>query len=1046
MRPIKLIMQAFGPYAGKEVIDFTQLANHTMFVISGKTGSGKTTIFDGISYAIYGKASGDDRTGAELRSHFAKEDLITEVELTFVLRNRTYVVCRSPQQLKKKERGDGYTTTNAKAELSVMTEAGEKQLLASSIREVDEKVNELMQMDSNQFRQIVMIPQGEFRKLLTSDSKEKEVILQRLFRTELYKRIEEKLKEESSALKRTVEQQTEQRTQLLQDIHVQMNEQLKEELSKDILNDQIILPLLQEEITAMKSELLKQNKKIENDHAKRDLLNKRLLEGQEIIKQLEHLQHLEQQKVKLENERENYTQKELSLQLARKASLLEHQEQLCHRLKRNVDAFTAQKTASEENVTKLTALLGEKERAYEREKAREKERNEKLADINRFKMMHDDVHSFAKLQEEVVQLEAQIQTADRERQLTEERLENLEKFLKQLQTEKESIEKGQLRFVENERALDQCRDHLDKLNKFEIETSKLVDRNTRLSESKQKRRHIVARYEDGKALVDELERRRHQGQATVLAGTLKPGCACPVCGSLEHPQPASEYGDGIPSETDMKAAKNDLTKLEREKEIIEKQTIQIQSEVDLQQNVLKEVQAELATIWPEFSPKQLRALKSTVQERQIALKTEQKKIAEQTEKLSGIATALEKHTAEQTKVREKLKEGEQYLHMLKNTYTVKHTTLTRMISTIPESVRTVAAYERTLHTMQSEWEKMNERLNLTQNQFQQASEQLSGERARLEHSKQQLHRATQELHKERTTFKSKMEEQGFVRYEIYHDAKRTEQEIVRLETDIRHYREELRSITDRHHELANVLKHVEKPNLEKLLTEIDRLEKNLKELQTAYTHIHHKQMNNEEIAKKVTQLNEKLIKHEARYRLVGHLSDMARGQNTLRITFERFVLAAFLDEILMEANVRLSKMTSGRYQMLRKTDRSKGNVQSGLELLIFDQYTGQERHVKTLSGGESFKASLSLALGLADVVQEHAGGVSLETMFIDEGFGTLDAESLEQAIESLIDIQSSGRLVGVISHVPELKERIDARLEVIGTQTGSRTEFHFLNG
>ncbi|WML31631.1 SbcC/MukB-like Walker B domain-containing protein [Neobacillus sp. OS1-32] len=184
---------------------------------------------------------------------------------------------------------------------------------------------------------------------------------------------------------------------------------------------------------------------------------------------------------------------------------------------------------------------------------------------------------------------------------------------------------------------------------------------------------------------------------------------------------------------------------------------------------------------------------------------------------------------------------------------------------------------------------------------------------------------------------------------------------------------------------------------------------------------------------------------EERYKLIGHLYEITKGQNIFRITFERYVLAAFLDDILREANVRLRKMTSGRFQLLRKTDRAKGNAQSGLDLLVFDQYTGQERHVKTLSGGESFKASLSLALGLADVVQNYAGGVSLETMFIDEGFGTLDPESLDQAIEALLDIQNGGRLVGIISHVPELKERIDARLEVIAGQTGSRTEFVFTN-
>lgn len=202
MRPLKLTMQAFGPYAHKEVIDFTVLGNRTMFVISGKTGSGKTTIFDGISYAIYGKASGEDRNGQELRSQFADDSLLTEVSFEFKLKEKRYLIIRSPQQEKKKERGDGFTTIGAKAELFTFDEDGKELLVASSVRDVDEKVKEIMQIDSNQFRQILMIPQGEFRRLLTSDSKEKENILQRLFHTEMYKRIEERLKEQAQGLKK----------------------------------------------------------------------------------------------------------------------------------------------------------------------------------------------------------------------------------------------------------------------------------------------------------------------------------------------------------------------------------------------------------------------------------------------------------------------------------------------------------------------------------------------------------------------------------------------------------------------------------------------------------------------------------------------------------------------------------------------------------------------------------------------------------------------------------------------------------------------------
>lgn len=1045
MRPLKLVMQAFGPYASREEIDFSKLENKTMFVISGKTGSGKTTIFDGISYAIYGKASGDDRTGTDLRSQFARDEHLTEVELTFTLRNQTYVIWRSPQQLKKKERGDGYTTMTAKAELYVLNECGEKQLLAANVRDVDTKVNEIMQIDSNQFRQIVMIPQGEFRKLLTSDSKDKEVILQRLFRTELYKRIEEKLKEESSSLKRTVEQQMNERTDELNKIHVNHNELLKVELAKETLNDQVILSLLDEEIKLMDKELTNLSEEMEIKKVERDNWTKKLLEGQEIVKQLDNFKKLTEQKTKLENEQENYIDKETVVVLARKAMLLQQQEQLCHRLKKEVDDKTSQLNQINDQLTRLTSLLQTNKQAYEMEKAREDERNKKIEQINRLKIMREDVYSFAELQNKVTHLEQQLNRMKKQQEVDEERLRQIDELLKQKQSEKEMIEKGQLHFVENERALDKLQDEYNKLIKFEKETSQFVKVKMRLTENNQKLAYFVARYEDGQALVEQLETKWQQGQAAILARNLSEGYPCPVCGSIDHPHLADEV-DQLPNEADLKAAKQDLVELEKDKQASERQFIQVQSEVELLERSVSEQRTDLIKLWPDFSLDQLDIIKDTILKKQTSLQLEQKKLVTEIENLAAVVSSLTELTKEQTTLQTKIKNEDQQMQIVRNEYTTKHTTLTRVVETIPEQLRTIQAYEQALNKVTTDLDRMNQRLEKAQQQYQQASEQLASESARKESAEKQLIETKTKLDKERTLFKTKMEEQGFQLFGTYEQAKRTDQAIAKLELEIRQYREELRSVSDRYRELAELLANVKPPNLDEIKQGIAAIDQQFDSLQTRYTDIYVHQSTNKEIAGKVTQLNEQLKELESRYQLIGHLSDMARGQNAMRMTFERFVLAAFLDEILMEANVRLSKMTNGRYQLLRKTDRSKGNVQSGLELLVFDQYTGQERHVKTLSGGESFKASLSLALGLADIVQQYAGGVSLETMFIDEGFGTLDPESLDQAIESLIDIQSSGRLVGVISHVPELKERIDARLEVIATQTGSRTEFQFVNG
>lgn len=289
-----------------------------------------------------------------------------------------------------------------------------------------------------------------------------------------------------------------------------------------------------------------------------------------------------------------------------------------------------------------------------------------------------------------------------------------------------------------------------------------------------------------------------------------------------------------------------------------------------------------------------------------------------------------------------------------------------------------------------------------------------------------------------------MTKQGFPTYRSYSDSKLLEKEVEKLKASVQAYREECRSVSDRLRDLEETLKDITIPNTEDLQNKLKTIIEEADKLQEEHTNMLIKQKENKEIYNQVIAINRQVKDLENQYKLVGHLYDISRGQNAQRITFERYVLASFLDEILLQANSRLNKMTSGRYQLVRKSDRSKGNVQSGLELLVFDQYTGQERHVKTLSGGESFKASLALALGLCDVVQNFAGGISLETMFIDEGFGTLDPESLDQAIETLMDIQNSGRLVGVISHVPELKDRMEIRLEVIAGQTGSTTRFEYL--
>ncbi|WP_066064993.1 AAA family ATPase [Neobacillus soli] len=1044
MKPLKLTMQAFGPYAGSETIDFSKLGNRTMFVISGKTGAGKTTIFDAISYAIYGKASGEDRNGPELRSQFASDDLLTEVSLDFSLRNKVYSITRSPQQPKKKK-GEGFTQLGAKAELYMWDEDGEKKLLASKINDVEEKIKEIMLIDANQFRQILMIPQGEFRKLLTSDSKDKELILQRLFHTQLYKMVEDKLKVEATELKRSVEDQVQTRSEAIRRIQAVTNEELRQYLDGDSVNDTIIMPLLQAEISGMGEKLEDLNSKLKDKVQEQDRLKGQLFEAEAILKQLQTKKELRVQKAALVSQEQLFVEKEKQVQRAQKAAVLVKQEELCHRIKREVDKLEINVNLLKAEMEKLGGLLIQHEQQLQSELEREGDRQAALEEVNRLANMKADVYSLTALAKDAAGLKSSLKNAKEKHHNSEANLEQLEDRLKSLQLQKDEIEKGKLSYLENEAKIDKLQTEIVRFEKYET----LLRRH---QTAVQNLKVVTGRYEntagrllDAKALVDEMEKKWLHGQAAILAAKLHTGEACPVCGSLDHPSPALKQDESVPNERDMKAAKEQVTKWEKEKSSVEAEFYQSQSVERTQKEAVGEIFQEIRTYRADVVEKDIPYAKVEVATAKNSLSQIQGNLAEQIKHFDKVRLEIEKRETEKAALQNAIQQFAAEVNDFTVQFTEKNTNLTRMMNIIPEQLRSETTYEKALAAARNRHEKLVKQLEEAQQRLQTVNLQLSNETVRLQDAEKHKVSKQQELETEREIFKNRLSEQGFENFTIYNASKQTEGEIRRIEAEIRSYREELRSVSDRLEELTERLMDVKTPDVEGIKLALAKLSSEIEALTQQHTNLFVKKRDNEEIYQRVEQLNENMKVLEERYKLIGHLYEIAKGQNNFKITFERYVLAAFLDDILREANGRLRKMTSGRFELLRKTDRSKGNAQSGLELLVYDQYTGQERHVKTLSGGESFKASLSLALGLADVVQNYAGGVSLETMFIDEGFGTLDPESLDQAIEALMDIQSSGRLVGIISHVPELKERIDVRLEVIADQTGSRTEFMFTN-
>lgn len=1045
MRPLKLTMQAFGPYARKEVIDFTVLGNRTMFVISGKTGSGKTTIFDGISYAIYGKASGEDRNGPELRSQFAEDSLLTEVSFEFKLKEKRYLITRSPQQEKKKERGDGYTTIGAKAELYTFDTEGNEQLIASSIRDVDEKVKEIMQIDSNQFRQILMIPQGEFRRLLTSDSKEKENILQRLFHTEMYKRIEEKLKEQAQGLKKEVEQKVLLRTNALSKITAVFHQDLITQLESDSENDVSILPLLEKEIVLMGEEVEKIQKKLDQKNTERDSLKQHLYEAESLLKQIKLKEELSIRLKELNSQKKEFAEKENKINMAQKAALLAQQEEICHHLKKQIDDRKVEEKTIQFTLEKLNTQLMEAEKQLKQEVEKEAERKQLADYLVELKNMEKDVFRFAEVEGKLKKIKKELDILVSKEELLQKQRKEIEVIIQSMKERLKQLDGIREMLLENKDKRRDLQSILEKMNDYFEVSNRRMRQKADADAKKKLLDNTLRRFEDAKGLVEELENKWLINQSYILASSLNSGEACPVCGSVHHPNPATNRNhEGIATEEDRKSAKMDFEAIEKEKAKAEAAWLETNTQWKLLEEDAQNKLMKVKDIYPAFTNEESTIAVNTIKTELNRIETEQKKLEEQWTEKDKMEQSL---VSTESQYQELQSDLEKMAVLIKETtiqYTEHNTTWKNMKDTIPAELRELSRYKTVWKESSLQLEKLEAQLKLAQEKVQLTKENWQKESVRFESIQKQIKQLTDSLQTEREIFLESMTHQGFPTYRSYSDSKLLEKEVEKLKASVQTYREECRSVSDRLKDLEDTLKDITIPNIEEQQNKLKTIIEEANKLQEEHTNMLIKQKENKEIYNHVVEINRQVKDLENQYKLVGHLYDISRGQNAQRITFERYVLASFLDEILLQANSRLNKMTSGRYQLVRKSDRSKGNVQSGLELLVFDQYTGQERHVKTLSGGESFKASLALALGLCDVVQNFAGGISLETMFIDEGFGTLDPESLDQAIETLMDIQNSGRLVGVISHVPELKDRMEIRLEVIAGQTGSTTRFEYL--
>ena len=1031
MRPISLTMTAFGPFPGKESVDFNRMGDNPLFLINGPTGSGKTTILDAICFALYGKTTGDEREGSQMRADLAAPTLLTEVTLIFELAGNYYRIRRVPEQLKPKARGEGVTHQSPEAQLwkvdysetpraingtALLQEPEKEQLIVSSkVKEATREIENLTGLNADQFRQVMVLPQGKFRQLLMSDSKEREKIFSQLFQTHIYAKLEERLKIKASEVRQQVEKQRQRMQGLLEGSNLESEQDLVKEL--DGLQPQLLLAVeekqRQQQLFQLASEALQKANQLNNAF---QLLNNCRMEYQQLLASAEQINA----------QRQQLEQAEQAQKLCPESS----QRQRCHQelIQISEQCQQAEQWLTESRVQlQQTQVLLDSCPGLEQQLDSDKQ---KLARLQSYGTRAEELSlAQRRFKQEQVGANRLAQQLEGERNTHSAILTDKDRIEQQHQLLQEQL----LSLADKQRSLDQLNEVIR--NKIEFENAIIEQTKTqqRLLQAEVRGKQLKTGYEQQQNHAKSLEMRWHQGQAALLAQELETGMPCPVCGSCEHPYPT--VGDQlIPSQSELEHARSQVEAAHQELINARESYQGMKKDYEYLCGRIAQLQGRLTELQaPDCSSTELA-------KQQSGLELEVQTLSAQQQQVQLLLTELQQLKLAEADLRKQWEVTQQRQSEQQAQLAAAKSQLEQAEAELPELYRASGALDKAISQTQSEIVAQQTKIQQIRQQFQQNNEQWHAREATLKSLLEQKAQVQEKLKLASVAWEQTLASSLFDSESAFQQALLEEPQILALKQAIAEFDRRSAELKGAVEQQEASLKEQHPPELEHYQQSLVASEELKLARESEWQILDRRMTQLLDTQKKVQQYLTEQADLENHYRLVGTLSDVANGRTGNKISLQRFVLSVLLDDVLIEASRRLNLMSKGRYQLFRKEDRAKGNKASGLELEVEDSYTGKVRSVATLSGGESFMAALSMALGLSDVVQAYAGGIRLDTLFIDEGFGSLDPESLELAVRTLIDLQASGRMVGVISHVTELKEQMPIRLDVIGDREGSRVK------
>jgi exonuclease SbcC len=1013
MKPLKLKIQAFGPFAEREFIDFTELGEHPLFLINGTTGSGKSTLLDAMAFALYGDTTGKEREASDMRCQYADDKTLTEIEFVFQLGTAVYRIERRPQQERKKSRGEGTTKQQAEAFLYQVNDDGSEELLVSKkVTDFNEKIVQLIGLNSDQFRQVMVLPQGLFRKLLLADSKDREPILSQLFQTHIYKRLEDHIKAQAAQVNRQKQAQLEQVKGILATVDCATREDLHTRLDK-----------VQQDFDAhqqSKQQASEQLKKVETAvqaaqqlkarFEQRDALRAQQQAHQETqphIEQLKQQLHLAQtaQKILPDFKQRQQLQQAVS-QL--QALLIQDQNQLEQATQHQQQADT------------------QLEQAHEAYQARDG-LNQQIHQLNTLKP------KLTELAEAVKRL-SQIQTQhNSQQQAHQTALQQLEQRKQQRQAtveRKQALEQQPFNEAAIVTQINQQSARIDQHQAWLSLKQTQQQRQQTLAQTQTQAEHAKVALDQQQSGVNQLEYSWHLGQAAILAETLQPDQACPVCGSHDHPNPAQWQQDIQPVDKLMlEQAKAGLATANQAWLSAQQAVTTAQTQLDATTEQLEKLNSQQADL------AQLNA--QTLQDQLQALNTQLEQGHQQQALLSKLAADLQQLDQSLQADQTQLEQSYQAWHQAQTQLELAKQAVTHLEQQIPQHYRDLNLVSSELERLTQQLAQLEQGYQTAQHAKEQAQNTLIRCQQTLTSRQAELENQQTQLQQAQTHWQIVLTASAFEHEDAFLDALVDDSRHQSWLTEIEAHHEQGAKIEGALQQLQTELAGVIPPDLPSLEAQRLAEQQAYQQVDDAFNQVSIELGKFKSAQQKLEQADQQSQALDAEYKVIGTLSEVLSGDNNAKVSLQRFVLGVLLDDVLLNATSRLRIMTRGRYDLIRKEERSKGLKASGLELEVFDSYTGKSRTVATLSGGESFLAALALALGLSDVVQSYAGGIKLDTLFIDEGFGSLDPESLELAIDTLKNLQTAGRTIGIISHVQELKEQMPLRIDVISGAQGS---------